>query len=82
MAITACNSLDKILSVDSPSRVIPSDLEKPANANVIVNGAVADFECAFGSYILVGGMVGEELHDASIQSQWWPLDKRTFGPSG
>lgn len=82
MAITACNSLDKILSVDSPSRVIPSDLEKPANANVIVNGAVADFECAFGSYTLVGGLVGEELHDASIQSQWWPLDKRTFGPSG
>jgi hypothetical protein len=82
VAITACNSLDKILSVDSPSRVIPSDLEKPANANVIVNGAVADFECAFGSYILVGGMVGEELHDASLLSQWWPLDKRTFGPSG
>lgn len=82
LAVTACNSLDKILSVDSPSRVIPSDLEKPANANVIVNSAVADFECAFGSYILVGGMVGEELHDASIQSQWWPLDKRTFGPSG
>ena len=82
VSITACNSLDKILTVDSPSRVIPADLEKPANANVIVNGAVADFECAFGSYILVGGMVGEELHDASLLSQWWPLDKRTFGPSG
>ena len=82
VSITACNSIDKILTVDSPSRVIPADLEKPANANVIVNGAVADFECAFGSYILVGGMVGEELHDASLLSQWWPLDKRTFGPSG
>ena len=80
--IGGCNALDKILSVDSPSRVIPKDLEQPANAKVIVNGVVADFECAFGSYILVGGIVGEELHDASLLSQWWPLDKRDFGPAG
>ena len=82
VSIAACNSLDRILSVDAPSRVIPVDLEKPDNAEIIVNGVVADFECAFGSYILVGGTVGEELHDASLLSQWWPLDKRTFGPSG
>lgn len=79
--LTGCN-LDKVLSVDAPSRVLPSDLENPANARVIINGVVADFECAFGSYTLVGGTVGEEFHDASIASQWWVLDRRSFGPSG
>jgi len=79
--LAACN-LDKVLSVDAPSRVLPSDLENPANARVIINGVVADFECAFGSYTLVGGTVGEEFHDASIASQWWVIDRRSFGPSG
>ncbi|HEX6051922.1 MAG TPA: hypothetical protein VFZ21_21785, partial [Gemmatimonadaceae bacterium] len=79
--LVACN-LDKVLSVDAPSRVLPGDLENPANARVIINGVVADFECAFGSYTLVGGTVGEELHDASVQSQWWVIDRRSFGPSG
>ena len=81
VTLSACN-FDKLLTVTAPSRVVPADLYQPANATIIVNGAVADFECAFGSYTLVGGMVGEEFHDASIQSEWWPLDKRTFSPTG
>ena len=79
--LTAC-SLDKLLTVDAPSRVLPADLENPANARVIVNGVVADFECAFGSYTLVGGTAGEEFHDASIASEWWVIDRRSYGPSG
>jgi hypothetical protein len=79
--LAACN-LDDVLSVEAPSRVLPSDLENPANARVIVNGVVADFECAFGAYVTVGGTIGEELHDSSIASQWWALDRRSFGPTG
>lgn len=78
---TACN-LDKIFTVDAPSRVLPKDLENPANARVIVNGVVADFECALGSYTLVAGTAGEEFHDASIASQWWVIDRRSYAPSG
>lgn len=79
--LSACN-VDKLLTVTAPSRVVPKDLYQPANATIIVNGVVADFECAFGSYTLVSGVVGEEFHDASIQSEWWPLDRRNFTPSG
>ena len=82
LALAAACNVDQALSVDAPSRVLPVDLENPANARVIVNGAVADFECAFGSYVAVGGAVGEEFHDASIASQWWAFDRRTFGPTG
>jgi hypothetical protein len=79
--VAACN-IDDVLTVEAPSRVLPKDLENPANARVIVNGVVADFECAFGSYTAVGGAVGEEFHDASIASQWWAYDRRSFGPTG
>lgn len=78
--LAACN-LDSALTVDAPSRVLPDDLENPANAAVILNGLVADFECAFSSYVVVGGSVGEEFHDSSILSQWWDFDRRTFSPS-
>jgi hypothetical protein len=79
--LAACN-LDDVLQVEAPSRVLPQDLENPANARVIVNGVVADFECAFGAYITVAGTVGEEFRDASIASQWWAFDRRSFGPTG
>ncbi len=46
--LAAC-SLDSVLTVDAPSRVLPDDLENPANAGVMLNGLVADFECAFSS---------------------------------
>ncbi|MHB1224253.1 MAG: RagB/SusD family nutrient uptake outer membrane protein [Gemmatimonadaceae bacterium] len=82
VATLAACSVDSVLRVDTPSRVLPEDLNDPANAQVIVNGVVADFECAFGSYVSVGGTVGEEFHDASIASQWWAYDRRSFGPSG
>jgi hypothetical protein len=77
ITLSACN-VDKLLTVSAPSRVVPKDLYTPANATVIVNGAVADFECAFGGYTLMGGMAGEELHDASLASEWWPIDRRTM----
>lgn len=81
VSLAACNP-ENVLRVGAPSRVLPKDLENPANAQVLVTSVVADFECAFGSYVAVGGAVGEEFHDASIASQWWAYDRRTFGPSG
>ncbi len=80
VALTAC-SLDSALTVDAPSRVLPNDLENPANAQVILSGVIGDFECAFSSYIVVGGEVGQEFHDSSVLSGWWDFDRRTLSPS-
>lgn len=76
-----CDVMDRVISVESPSRVITKDLEVPANAQVIVNGAVADFQCALSSYVLVASLVSDELHDASQNSRWWDYDRRTVKPS-
>jgi hypothetical protein len=76
LAISACD-LNKALTVE-PANLIPSvPLEIPANAQLLVSGAAADFDCAFNSYVVVGGLIGEELEDALQTADRWPYDQRT-----
>lgn len=73
--LAACD-INKALSVESPSRIPADSLETPANASLLVNGAVSDFECAFGAYVVVGGLIGEELEDYTQTAARWPYDRR------
>jgi len=83
-AALACDSL---LNVQSPSRVPASVLDDPANAELAVNGAQADFECALASYVALGGMMAGELEDATLSAGRWDYDRRTvtsgdaYGPN-
>lgn len=73
--VAGCN-LDEILKVQ-PANLIPAvDLEKPVNAPLLVAGAVSDFDCAFNSFVVVGGLIGEELEDAMQTAARWPYDQR------
>jgi hypothetical protein len=72
-AATAC---EDALRVESPGRIPAGPLESPANAALLVNGAVTDFECAFGVYVVVSGLVGEELDDVTQTADRWPYDRR------
>lgn len=78
--LSACSTKD-FLRVTSPSRIPASSLEDPSNAALLVNGAVADFECAFGAYVVAGGLIGEELEDATQTADRYPYDQRTMIPS-
>lgn len=71
---TGCN---EILQADAPQLIEESSLQLPANAPVIVAGAVGDFECAFGSYIAVMGTVSDEFSDSQANAAIWDLDRRT-----
>ena len=73
--LTACD-VNKALQVESPSRIPAAPLETPGNAALLVNGAVSDFECAFGAYVVVGGLIGEELEDYTQTAARWPYDRR------
>jgi hypothetical protein len=75
LLVTACN-LNDTLRVESPTRIPAGPLETPANAPLLVNGAIADFECAFGAYVFVGGLIGEELDDYTQTADRWPYDRR------
>ena len=73
--IVACNSTD-LLDVATPANVPVALLDDPANATLMVNSAVADFECALGSMIAVEGIISDELADAQLGAAAWPYDRR------
>ena len=75
--LVGCKTSD-YLDVESPSRIPAGTLETPANAQLLVTGAIADFECAFGAYVVAGGLIGEELADATQTADRYPYDQRTL----
>ena len=77
--LTACNG--DPLSVPSPTQVPATGLYVPANAQLLVNGAIGDFECAFNAYTVLGGLIGDELNDATQTADRFPYDARTMTSS-
>ena len=78
LAVGACDSL---LDVEAPSRIPATALDDPATASLLLSGAIGDFECALQSYVVMGGLVGEELVDATQTADRWPYDRRSVEPS-
>lgn len=69
----ACN---KLLDVEAPSRIPADQLESPAQAALLLNGAKADFECAYGSFAVISGALAGELMDATQTASRWPYTRR------
>ena len=83
IAAAACYDAGKILDQDAPSRVTATDLDNPNYAQLLVNSAIGDFECALTQYIVATGLVGDELIDAQLAQAGWDYDRRTiFSASG
>jgi starch-binding outer membrane protein, SusD/RagB family len=76
LAASAATACENALRVESPGRIPAGPLENPSNAALLVNGAVTDFECAFGAYVVVGALVGEEFDDVTQTADRWPYDRR------
>jgi starch-binding outer membrane protein, SusD/RagB family len=68
--------LGALLDVEAASRIPAADLEDPSKAALRLSGAIADFECALGSYIVLGGIVSKELMDTSPTADRWPYERR------
>ena len=77
-ALSAC---EKLLEAEAPQLIEEESLQQPANAAVMVAGAVADFECAFASYIATLGTVSDEFRDSQANADTWQLDRRTNTPN-
>ncbi|HVF40631.1 MAG TPA: RagB/SusD family nutrient uptake outer membrane protein [Gemmatimonadaceae bacterium] len=78
MTIAACESP---LDVESTSRIPAEDVEIPSNAQMLVDGAVADFECAFAAYVVQSATVGEEFIYAQQTADRTPADRRAVVPT-
>lgn len=83
-ALTVCvlAACDQLVTVPAPSRVVATALDDPSNATLLMNGVAADFECAFGQYIVAQGLVGNELEVATGLIVMKEYDRRDFKPFG
>lgn len=79
-AVAACN-LNDALHVEAPSRIPAETIETPANAILLVNSLVGDFECAYGAYTAAGALIGEESVDGIQTADRYPYDRRSTQPS-
>ena len=86
LGVSACND---ILSVELPTRVPDAALNDPALTPVLVQGAIADFECALANYTAATGLLTDELIDATgwIAVTMWDqrrifADNTNLGSSG
>src|SRR6266542_1051910 len=77
----ACETARNPLEVESSSRIPAENVETPANAQLLMDGAIADFECAFASYVVESATVGEEFIYAQQTADRVPADARTTLPT-
>jgi starch-binding outer membrane protein, SusD/RagB family len=83
MAALVTAGCDDILSLkqSNPGQVDAATLYIPANAQLLVNSAVGDFECAFSRYVTGTGILADEIENAITQQANYDYDRRTLAPT-
>ena len=72
----ACSDL---LDVSNPGSVEVTDLDNPALASTILNGALGRFQCAYVNHILSAAMMSRELINSSNWAPIGPFARRDEG---
>jgi hypothetical protein len=60
---TACTDITALEQVN-PGQVSASTLYVPSNAQLLVNGAISDFECAYTRYVMGSATLMDEISNA------------------
>ena len=77
LATAACGDVFS-LKQSNPGSLTADAVYQPANAQLLVNGAIADFECSFARYVVNSGLFMDELHDVIAGSGNYDIDKRNL----
>ena len=78
LIVTGCRG---ILNVDLPTRVSAGVLNDASFAPTMVNGAIADFECAYTNYSAATGLLTDELIESTGFIAWFSWDLRRIPSS-
>jgi len=73
--VSACSDITS-LKQENPGSLSVETLYVPANAQLLVNGAIGDFECAYNRYVVGSGLFTDELTVAISQSNNYDYDAR------
>src|SRR5439155_9034764 len=76
----ACGDLLS-LKQSNPGQIDASTLYVPASAQLLVNGAIADFECAYHRYVAGSGILSDEIADAIANTVNYDYDRRLVTPT-
>lgn len=71
----ACTEITS-LKQSNPGAIEASKIYVPGNAQLLVNGAIADFECAFTRYVVGSGIFTDELFNGIGQQANYDIDAR------
>src|SRR3712207_5730989 len=78
--LAACN-IDRLLESSRPSAIDAEKLADPSQADLLLNGVLAGFQCAHGAWVAGGALIGDEMEDAQLAAAVWDWDRRTFNSS-
>ena len=76
-SFTSACSTDRLLAVVAPASVPVSIIDQPANAQLEVASLVSDYQCAFGSAVVIEGLISGEMADAQLGAAAWDYARRT-----
>ena len=82
--LAACTDITS-LAQNNPGTLSGATLYVPSNSQLIVNGLIADFECAYARYVVGSGLFADELSPAIANAANFDYDARrvaTNGPYG
>ena len=75
--VAACTELTT-LEQQNPGQLDASGLYEPRNAQLLVNGVIADFECAFSRFAFGTAVFTDELTNAFSSSNNFDYDRRSL----
>jgi hypothetical protein len=75
LSVAACTGITT-LDQSNPGAIEADKLYVPANAPLLVNGAIGDFECAYARYVVGSGLLSDELSNAIASSDNYDYDGR------
>jgi len=75
LAVVGCKDITSLKQQD-PGQLSGETVFVPANAQLIVNGVIADFECAYTRYVVGTGVFTDELTNAIARIEDFQLDRR------
>ncbi|MGE0554616.1 MAG: hypothetical protein AB7R55_14400, partial [Gemmatimonadales bacterium] len=80
IGLSGCQGfLDTLLEAELPGTVLDETLQNPTNAPLMIAGVQTDLHCAFADYVVVSGLVGDELTWADNNT--FDYDRRTIDAS-
>jgi hypothetical protein len=80
LVAAACRDITS-LQQSNPGTLSTGTVFVPANAQLIVNSAQGDFECAYNDYVVGSALFVDELANAISNSANFDLDRRSMTPS-